>query len=174
MPTVYYTASSLDGFVVDTDDSLDWLMRNDVDGTGFGGYDDFIADVGAIVMGAATHRWLIEHEPDVWPYEQPTWVVTNHPDTVTADGVRTYAGDVTELHPRLVDAAQGRDVWVVGGGDLAAQFVSAGLVDEMWIHYAPCSLGAGRPVLPTASRWRLLETGRNRDFVGARWARADD
>jgi hypothetical protein len=43
----------------------------------------------------------------------------------------------------------------------------------MWVHYAPCTLGAGRPVLPTASRWRLVDTGRNRDFVGARWARAD-
>ncbi|GAA2065921.1 dihydrofolate reductase family protein [Williamsia deligens] len=174
MATIYYTASSLDGFVVDADDSLDWLMRNDVDGTGFGGYDDFITGVGAIAMGASTHRWLIRHEPDVWPYEQPTWVVTHHPAEVVAPGVRTFAGDVVDLHPQLVDAADGRDVWVVGGGDLAAQFVTAGLVDEMVVHYAPCTLGSGRPVMPTASRWTLVETARNRDFVGARWARAED
>jgi dihydrofolate reductase len=125
-------------------------------------------------MGASTHRWLVDHEPDVWPYEQPTWVVTNHPETVTAPGVHTFAGAVTDLHPRLVDAASDRDVWVVGGGDLAAQLVAAGLVDEMVVHYAPCSLGAGRPVLPTGSRWRLVDAARNRDFVGARWARETD
>ncbi|MBT0565716.1 dihydrofolate reductase family protein [Williamsia sp. CHRR-6] len=173
MATVYYTASSLDGFIVDEHDSLNWLMRNDIDGSGFGGYNDFIATVGAIVMGAATYRWLIDNQPD-WLYTQPTWVVTHHPETVTTPQVQTFSGDVSELHPMLVSAAGDRDVWVVGGGRLAAQFTDAGLVDELVVHFAPCTLGAGQPVLPTQSRWRLADTGRNRDFVGARWLRAAD
>jgi dihydrofolate reductase len=39
--------------------------------------------------------------------------------------VQTYDGDVAALHPKLVSAAAGKDVWVVGGGDAAAQFGAA-------------------------------------------------
>jgi dihydrofolate reductase len=58
---------------------------------------------------------------------------------------------------------------VVGGGDVAAQFVAAGLVDEMVLSYAPVSLGSGAPVLPLRSEWTLAQAGVNGDFVCARW-----
>ena len=73
---------------------------------------------------------------------------------------------------KLVSAAAGKDVWVVGGGAAAAQFVAAGLVDEMIVTYAPCSLGAGARLLPVRSEWKLAESAVNGDFVCARWTRA--
>jgi dihydrofolate reductase len=57
---------------------------------------------------------------------------------------------VTELHTELLAAAGDKDVWVVGGGQTAAQFVSAGLVDELVVSYAPCTLGTGARLLPCA------------------------
>jgi dihydrofolate reductase len=72
----------------------------------------------------------------------------------------------------LVSAAGDLDVWVVGGGVVAAQFVDAGLVDEMIVSYAPCTLGRGAPVLPLRSEWRLAESGVNGDFVCARLEKA--
>jgi dihydrofolate reductase len=96
--------------------------------------------------------------------------MTHRPQIIEAGHqVQTFDGDVTELHPKLVAAAGDRDVWVVGGGDVAAQFVTAGLVDEMIVTYAPCSLGAGARVLPLRSEWELAETAVNGDFVCARW-----
>jgi dihydrofolate reductase len=171
MATVYYTASSLDGFVVDDENSLDWLTSRAVDPKGPFGYEAFADGVGAIVMGASTYEWLLVNQPGDWMYEQPSWVLTHRPEIV-ADGhpVTTFAGDVVDLHPVLVDAAGGRDVWVLGGGDVAAQFAAAGLVDEMIVSYAPCSLGTGARVLPLRSEWSLQEVGRNADFVCARWA----
>jgi dihydrofolate reductase len=103
-------------------------------------------------------------------YEQPTWVLTSRPQIVVAGHpVETFTGGVAELYPRVVDAAGDRDVWLVGGGRVAAQFVDAGLVDEMIVTYAPCSLGAGARVLPIRSEWALTEVARNADFVCARW-----
>jgi dihydrofolate reductase len=49
--TIYYTASSSDGFIADPDNSLSWLLSRDVDRAGPMGYDDFIAKVGAMVGG---------------------------------------------------------------------------------------------------------------------------
>jgi len=170
MATVYYTASSLDGFVVDEADCLDWLTSRTVDPRGDFGYEAFADGVGALVMGASTYEWIVANQPGAWMYDQPSWVLTHRPGIVAAGHpVTTFAGAVAELHPVLVAAAAGRDVWVVGGGDVAAQFAAAGLVDEMIVSYAPCSLGAGARVLPIRSDWSLREIGRNGDFVCARW-----
>src|SRR3712207_7879069 len=45
-------------------------------------------------------------------------------------------------------AAGDRNVWVVGGGDLAGQFADVGLLDELIVSIAPVTLGAGAPLLP--------------------------
>ena len=76
--------------------------------------------------------------------------------------MKAYQGDVTELHSQLVTAAGYQDVWVVGGGDAAAQFAGAGLIDEMIVSYAPCTLGTGGRLLPLHTEWTLIESGRQR------------
>jgi dihydrofolate reductase len=171
--TVYYTASSLDGYIVDDNDSLDWLLSRDIDANGPFGYDAFAKSIGALVMGSTTYEWIVKNQPGAWMYDQPSWVLTHRPHII-AEGhaVRTFDGAVADLHPELVEAAAGRDVWVVGGGEVAAQFVAADLVDEIVVSYAPCTLGAGAPVLPMRSEWSLIESAVNGDFVCARWRRA--
>ena len=173
MATVYFTASSLDGYIVDEAESLDWLTSRNIDANGPFGYEAFIKDVGALVMGSATYEWVVRNHPGDWMYEQPSWVLTHRPEIV-ADGhpVQTFAGDVAELHPKLASAAAGKDVWVVGGGDVAAQYAAVGLIDEMIVTYAPCSLGGGSRVLPIRSEWTLVESSGNGDFVCARWRKA--
>jgi dihydrofolate reductase len=172
VPTVYFTASSLDGYIVDDAGSLDWLLSRNIERDGPFHYDAFVETVGALVMGSATYEWIRRNQPGPWPYTQPTWVLTTRPDIVAADHpVHVADGDVGALHPHLVAAAAGRDVWVVGGGVVAAQFVAAGLVDEMIVSYAPCTLGGGAPVLPLASEWTPAEAAVNADFVCARWRR---
>lgn len=117
MKTVYYTASSLDGFIVDTEDSLDWLISRNIDQQGPFGYDEFIKTIGALAMGSSTYEWIVKNQPDEWSYEQPTWVLTHRPEIVAAEHpVQVFSGDITVLHTELVEAAAGKDVWVVGEG----------------------------------------------------------
>lgn len=173
MACVYYTAASLDGYVADEHASLQWLVTRDIDADGPFAIDPFLVSVGALVMGADTYEWILTNHPGAWMYDQPSWVMTHRPQIVATDHpVQTFAGEATELFPTLRDAAGDRHVWVVGGGKVAAQFVSAGLVDEMIVSYAPCTLGAGSPVLPVRSEWELVATARNADFVCAHWRKA--
>jgi len=173
MSTIYFTGSSLDGFIVDDRASIDWLTSRDIDPAGPFGYQAFSRSIGALVMGATTYEWVRDKRPGEWPFPQPTWVLTHRPEIVRPDHpVQAFAGDVAELHPQLVQAAGYKDVWVVGGGDAAAQFVRAGLVDELVVTYAPCTLGSGGLLLPVKSEWSLIESGINRDFVCARWRKA--
>ena len=173
MSTTYYTATTLDGFLADPDDSLAWLMRQDLDESGPQSYGAFIERIGALVMGSTTYEWVLAHlaeSGEAWFYAQPTWVMTTRelPVPEGAD-VRFARGPVADLYDDLVAAAGERDLWVVGGGDLAGQFADLGLLDEVIVSIAPVVLGAGRPLLPRRLDLRLAETARNGAFVTARY-----
>jgi dihydrofolate reductase len=171
MSTVYYTATTLDGYLADEQDSLDWLFVQDIDENGAMSYKEFIADIGAVVMGRTTYEWIRAHMAttgESWAYAMPSWVVT-HADLPGIDGadIRFVQGDVAPIHAEMVEAAGGKDIWVVGGGDLAAQFAEAGLLDRVMVSIAPVTLGAGRPLFPRRFDLRLAEVDRNRAFVCA-------
>ena len=176
--TQYYTATSLDGFIADPSHSLDWLFTRDQDRAGPLNYADFIVQVGALAMGSTTYEWILAHEfadkdPSEWkwPYEVPCWVFTHRELTVVPDApVQFVSGDVARVHPDMERAAGGRNVWVVGGGDLAGQFADAGLLDDVIVFIAPVTLGAGAPLLPRRLELRLEELARNRDFAAARYS----
>jgi dihydrofolate reductase len=171
MTTIYYTASSLDGFIADADNSLSWLLSRDIDGSGPMGYDGFIASTGAMAMGATTYQWLLENQPGEWAYSIPCWVFT-HRELAVIDGadIRFTADSVATVHAAMVAAAAGKNVWLVGGGDLVGQFADHGLLDELWIQYAPVTLGGGAPVLPRRIEFQYLELAQNGEFACARLA----
>lgn len=154
MKTQYYVAASLDGYIADADDSLDWLFQFG-DGPGEE-YDEFIRDIGAICMGSRTYEWLLKNhihrDPDnvqPWPYDQPSWIFSSR-DLVPLDSAELHfvAGDVRPVYEEMKTAAGGKNLWVVGGGELVGQFHDAGLLDELLVHLAPVTLGAGAPLLP--------------------------
>lgn len=170
MTTHFYTASSLDGFIATTGHSLDWLLKQDIDMDGPMAYPGFVKKVGALAMGASTFEWLMRAEPGQWGYSQPTWVFTHRKLDIPDDAdIRLTAGDVARVHAEMVDAAGNSDVWIVGGGELAGQFADAGLLDEMWVQYAPVTLGAGAPLLPRELDLELLDVARNRNFMCGRY-----
>lgn len=169
MTTHYYTASSLDGFIATADHSLDWLLRQDIDEDGPMAYAGFEAMLGAMALGATTYEWVLANE-GAWPHTLPAWVFTHRGLEVPAGGsVRLTDADVRDVHAEMTAAAEGKDLWIVGGGDLAGQFADAELLDEIWIQYAPVTLGAGAPVLPRALDLELMDVARNRAFVCGRY-----
>jgi dihydrofolate reductase len=175
MATQYFTASSVDGFIADPENSLSWLLSREVDADGPMSYASFIRSVGALVMGATTYRWILEHDvgddrAQSWPYQVPCWVFTHRDPPLVAGDIRFAQGPVTPTHREIVAAAADRNVWVVGGGDLAGQFADAGLLDEVWVQYAPVTLGSGAPLLPRRLELRLEEVARNADFACARYS----
>ena len=176
--TQYYTATTLDGFIADADNSLDWLFTRNRDPDGPLSYGAFIADVGAMAMGSTTYEWILDHEfagkdPQEWkwPYEIPCWVFTHRQLRVVSGAPIEFTSmDVATVHERMVEAARGRNVWIVGGGDLVGQFAEAGLLDEVLVSIAPLTLGAGAPLLPRRIELRLDELAQNGDFACARFS----
>src|SRR5688572_5542391 len=146
MATQYFTASSLDGFIADPDDSLDWLFPlGNIEDTS---YPKFIRDVGALVMGSTTYEWILRHLGDAesglprkWPYDQPAWVFTSRSLDAPPNGdIRFVRGDVAPVHRAMAAVAGNRNIWIVGGGDLAGQFYDRGLLDEIHVQIGSVTL----------------------------------
>lgn len=154
MKTQYYTATSLDGFIATEDDSLEWLFPlGDLSNSS---YPEFISNVGALAMGSATYEWMLRNAEKVaaetgsaWPYSQPTWIFSRRQlPLVEGASIRFFNGDVRHAHPEMRAAAGGKNIWIVGGGDLAGQFYDAGLLDELIVQIGSATLGKGKPLFP--------------------------
>lgn len=150
--TQYYVAASIDGFIADAEGRLNWLFQFDSAEGVSAHYEAFLADVGALAMGAATYEFILGQGMKAWPYVgRTTWVFTHRelPAFPGAD-LRFTADDVGAVHEQMVRAAGGKNIWLVGGGHLVAQFARRGLLDELLLGVAPVVLGAGTPLLPAS------------------------
>lgn len=172
---VYRTATTLTGHIADEHHSLDWLFA--VEDGEAPPFEEFLATVGVLVQGSTTYEWVLRHEnlleePDKWRVfygDRPTYVFTSRTLPVPAGAdVRFVRGPVLDALPGLHAAAGNRDVWVVGGGDLAGQFADVDALDDVVLTLAPVALPSGAPVLPRrleASRLRLQDVKRQGQFV---------
>ncbi|MEU6245933.1 dihydrofolate reductase family protein [Glycomyces sp. NPDC047010] len=184
--TVYNTATTVDGFIADPDNSLEWLFTvpgGHPDDAGADGgavetpldeMDEFMKGVGAICMGSTTYEWIVQYEglldhPEKWGYEQPCWVLTSRDLPAVRGADITFAsGDVREVHAAMAAAAGDKDRWLIGGGELVGQFFDAGLLDEVRVSLAPVFLGAGAPLLPRrilSDRLELIEAKPSGQFA---------
>lgn len=160
--TQYYAAASLDGYIAEADDSIDWLLGYDGSFTGEGAepnpmsdggsYERFYEGVGALVSGSTTYEFVLDHvgESGAWPYfEKPYWVLSSRELRTPSDervSVQIVNGAIEDLHAEMTAAAGDRNLWIVGGGNVASQFAEAGLLDEVIVTVVPVVLGSGKPL----------------------------
>lgn len=172
---IFDTAMTLNGFIADQQNSLDWLFA--VEGGQEPPAELIPAEATVLVEGSTTYQWILDHErildePEKWHDfhgDRPTFVFTSRRLAVPAGAdVRVVSGAVSDALPAIRDAAAGGDIWVVGGGDLAGQFLDAGALDEIRVSIAPVALAGGAPLLPRnvgADRLRLVSASAYGQFA---------
>lgn len=156
--TQYYAATSVDGFLADDEHGLDWLLQFDF-AEFQQRYAAFVAQVGAIIMGARSYEFILGQGDSAWTYgDTPCWVLTHHEHPVPAGAdVRFAAGDVRVAHSAAVEATRDRNVWLVGGGDVAAQLARHELIDDLLLTVMPVLLGSGMRLHPDVAVTTPLE-----------------
>jgi dihydrofolate reductase len=175
----YYAAQTLDGYIAESDDTLDWLLKyeghyeNPDSEAGQGGYDAFYEGIGALVSGSVTYEWVLEHA-DAWPYAgKPCWVLSSRelakPEGEDVD-VRIVSGEIPELIDEMRASAGDGDLWIVGGGNIASQFADHGLLDRVEVTVVPVVLGEGKALfdrrLPGKPMQLLSTTAFSSGMVG--------
>jgi dihydrofolate reductase len=145
-----FIASSLDGYIAGRDDDISWLFRD-----GDYGYAAFFAGIDTVLTGRRTYETALSF-PE-WPYADRKVVVFTRGNDLriaspnTAATARAPADVLAELRSR-----SGKDLWLVGGGQLVRAFLDAGLIDDFIVSIHPILLGDGIPlVAPGAARTSL-------------------
>lgn len=161
---VFDTATTINGWIADEDNSLEWLFS--VPGGDTPDEELLPQDMSVLVEGSTTYEWILEHEdilthPEKWHDfhgERPTFVFTTR-DLPVPEGadVRFVQGSVTDVLPQIREAAGEGGIWVVGGGDLAGQFLDADALDGIALSIAPVALTGGAPLLPRRVGGERLE-----------------
>jgi riboflavin biosynthesis pyrimidine reductase len=174
---VWYTAMSMDGRIAGADHSLEFL--DVVPGPGANDFDEFIAGIDGVLVGAETLRWLVRHGHG-WPHDDlPTWLVSH--DEALAESVRPTRAPLVRVAGSLTGAIEmverggRRRVWLAGGGSVAAQVLELDRLDEVIATIAPTALGSGPalfdgPRLPRRM-FELIECRSVGSWARLRWTR---
>lgn len=155
-----FIASSLDGFIAGPGDDLSWLPQGvDASGVPDGalGYEGFISQVGAILMGRRTYE-IVRGFDGPWPYgSMPVLVATTRGLQSAPPAVRRAVGDgVVAMISDARSVAAAKDVYV-DGGHLIRQVLDVGLVDELIVTIVPKILGGGVPLFAGVTQRHNLE-----------------
>jgi dihydrofolate reductase len=149
----YYAATSLDGYVATPDGGLDWLKPFEASGEDYG-YARFYASVDALLMGRKTYEVVQDFAQ--WPYAaKPSWVFARHALSRLHPDVLATSASPLEIVEQ-VEASGMRHAWLVGGGQLAAAFREAGLIDRVIVSVIPVLLGRGIPLFGAGGEARQL------------------
>ena len=172
---LFDTATTINGWIADDDNSLAWLFAVENGEQPDEGH--FPSGATVLVEGSTTYEWILAESdilanPEKWREfhgDRPTFVFTTRqlPVPEGAD-IRLVSGSVTEALPAIRAAAGDGDIWVVGGGDLAGQFLDAGALDEIALSVAPVALTGGAPLFPRrveSNRLRLVSAAKVGQFA---------
>lgn len=150
---ILFIAASLDGYIATKEELLDWLFS--VEGEGDNGYSEFYETVDTVLMGKKTYDWVIDHAED-FPYQNKTCYVFTRSDVEDTEHVQFVQDDVVSFMNKL-KKQEGKNIWLVGGGELVSTFLKERLLDELILTVAPVLLGSGIP---------LFKEGQNQaDFI---------
>ena len=165
---VLYIASSLDGYIARPDGSVGWLDEIP-EQTGEPaedyGYGEFIANVSVVLMGRVTYEQILSFGVE-YPYTGTAGYVFSRTRAGERDeNVEFVDGaDIPGLVSRL-KAADDKDIWLVGGGQLVREFLKLDLVDRIELFLLPVILGEGIQLFPPATPQRNLALVGTRSYT---------
>ena len=138
-----FIAMSLDGYIADRNDGVDWLHGQGNDEENLDVYSEFIKDIDTVLMGWNTyHQVVTELSPSEWVYEDLTTYVVTHHKCDSSEKIRFTSENPVELLERL-KSENGKDIWICGGANLIQQLISEDVIDSYYISVIPTILGAG-------------------------------
>ncbi len=145
-----YIAISLDNYIARADGDINWLESFPTpEGEDFG-YGTLMANVDTTLMGNKTYQQVLGFDMP-FPYTGcENYVFTRQQDLKSDENVQFVSSDAVSFIQDL-KSKPGKDIWLIGGGQLNTLLLNADLIDEMIITVLPIILGEGIPLFgPTA------------------------
>ena len=150
-----YIAATLDSYIAGPNGEIDWL---DASGGPDYGYEEFYASIGTTLMGNSTYRLTLTVPKFPYP-DKTNYVFTRGTPPPDTSNVRFVSGDIGGF-VRSLKQESGKDIWLVGGGQVNTVMLNEGLIDEIILTIFPVVVGEGIPLFaPGASRSSFKTVG---------------
>jgi dihydrofolate reductase len=168
---IVYIATSADGYIARPDGDVEWLNRRPR--TVDYGMREFYPAIDTVLWGRKTYDWLLDYssksgrKKGLFDAKVANYVFSRNPPKRAAPGATFVTEPVKDFAQRL-RATPGKQIWLMGGGELIASFLDAGEIDEFDIHVIPVFIGDGIPLVARRHRdvpLRLLSSRKYPDGV---------
>jgi dihydrofolate reductase len=152
---IVYIATSADGYIARPDGDVEWLNRRPR--TVDYGMRQFYPTVDTILWGRKTYEWLLNYyakrgkTKGLFDTKVANYVFSRRPPKRVVSGVE-FVSEPVKVFARRLRAASGKQIWMMGGGQLIASFLDAGEIDEFDIHVIPVFIGEGIPLVAPRHR----------------------
>lgn len=138
-----FIAMSLDGYIADTQNGINWLVGENPNYNDMITYSTFIKNVDTVIMGWNTyHQITTELSPDEWIYEDLQSFVITHKTPVNKDNIIFTNQNPSKLVKDL-QTKSGKTIWICGGANIAQQLINDDLIDTYYLSVIPTILGSG-------------------------------
>jgi len=152
---IVYIATSADGYIARPDGDVEWLNRRSH--TEDYGMRDFYRSIDTILFGRKTYDWALAYQKktgskaSIFDKNVANYIFSHHPPKTVAPGAQFVSEPVKTFAQRL-RATSGKNIWMMGGGEIIASFLDAAEIDEFDIHVIPTFIGQGIPLIAPRHR----------------------
>lgn len=153
---ILYIASSLNGKIAKSDGSVNWLENiPNPNGLDYG-YQRFYKKVGTTIQGYKTYEQILKWDIPFPCPDKENFVFTRKKDLKRSNHVRF----ITENHlefTKVLKEKPGRDIWLIGGGQVNTLLFNAGLIDEIRVFIMPIIIPKGVELFESIPKEKLLK-----------------
>jgi dihydrofolate reductase len=138
-------ATSADGYIARSDGDIEWLTRRPPS-KGFYGMGKFMQSIDTKLLGRKTYDVSLRLGAKFDTKTRYYVFSKQPPPTAMPSGVEFVTGDIGSFAKRLRDQ-KGKNIWMMGGGEIIASFLDDGAIDEFIISVVPVFIGEGIPLI---------------------------
>jgi dihydrofolate reductase len=142
---IVHIATSADGYIARPDGDLEWLTSRPAP-KGFYGMDAFMKSIDTMLVGRKTYEVSLRLGAK-FDSKSRTFVFSRHSPPVDAPSGVQFVDDPPGRFVRRLRGKPGKDIWLMGGGDLIASFLDENAIDEFVISVVPIFIGDGIPLI---------------------------
>jgi dihydrofolate reductase len=152
---IVHIATSADGYIARPDGDLEWLTSRPAP-AGFYGMNAFMRSIDTKVLGRKTYEVSLRMGAK-FDSENPTIVFSRHAPPPDAPSGVEFVSEAIGPYVSRLRAQPGKDIWLMGGGEIIASFLDEQAIDEFVISVAPVFIGEGIPLIARRRRHASLE-----------------
>ena len=147
---IVHIATSADGYIARPDDDLEWLTSRPAP-KGFYGMNAFMKTIDTTLMGRKTYEMSLRLGAKFDSKDRSIVFSRHAPPSDAPSGVEFVSDAIGPFVSRLRERP-GKDIWLMGGGELIASFLDEDAIDEFVVSVVPVFIGDGIPLIARRHR----------------------